>query len=71
MQIQLGYIHMPVHNTTLRCIAFASTLVETQRNARIHSDPIFVLHSCSYQNAAITQFLHRFEYPYKKVIYYF
>ena len=34
----------PVHNTTLnnvlRCVIFASTLVETQHNARIDSDPI-------------------------------
>ena len=41
---------MPVHNTTLNntlcCIAFMSTLEETQRNARIDSDPI--LHAFPY-----------------------
>ena len=34
----------PVHNTTLnnalRCVVFTSTLVETQHDARIDSDPI-------------------------------
>ena len=34
----------PVHNTTLNnalhCVGFASTLVETQYDARIDSDPI-------------------------------
>ena len=41
----------PVHNTTLhnvlRSIAFGLTLVGTQRNARIDSDPILALHSCT------------------------
>ena len=36
----------PVHNTTLnnalRCVAFASTLVGTQRDAKIYSDPTYL-----------------------------
>ena len=36
--------YRPVHNTTLnnalRCVVFASTLVETQHDARIDLDPI-------------------------------
>ena len=38
------YTLRPVHNTTLsnvlRCVVFASTLVETQHDTRIDSDPI-------------------------------
>ena len=38
------YTLRPVHNTTLnnalRCVIFVSTLVETQHDARIDSDPI-------------------------------
>ena len=40
------YTLRPVHNMTLnnalRCVVFASTLVEMQHDARIDSDPILV-----------------------------
>ena len=48
---------MPVHNTTLYntlCgLAFTSTLVETQRNARIGSDPILAFHCAAFLHLII------------------
>ena len=41
IQYMLGPVHNTTLNNALRCVAFASTLVGTQRDARIDSDPIF------------------------------
>ena len=49
----------PVHNTTqnyaLRCVAFASTLVETQYDARIDSDPILALPCVAFLHLVVTK----------------
>ena len=36
-------VHNTTQNNALHCVAFTSTLVETQYDARIDSDPILVL----------------------------
>ena len=57
----------PVHNNmmlnnALRCVTFASTLVEMQHDARIDSDPILTLHSyvCMIVNKLLTFFNDKF-----------
>ena len=50
----------PVHNTTqnnaLRCVAFASMLVETQYDARIVSDPILALPCVAFLRLVVKKF---------------
>ena len=43
--INLRSVHNTTLNNALRCVVFASTLVETQHDARIDSDPILAF-SC-------------------------
>ena len=49
---------MTLHSA-LCCVAIVSTLVETQRNARIDPDPIFALHLIikNHQNIWLSMFV--------------
>ena len=43
LQVRLRSVHNMTLHHMLRCVAFALTLVTTQRNARIDSDPILAV----------------------------